>query len=436
MTDETARDTPDTRSENRDPAESARSRRKLNGLNFFAADVGDGIGPFLGIYLISLGGWREASIGLVLFVLNISTVLAQAPAGWMIDRTPHKRRLIMGAAIVIAAAVLVIPLHPTFAIVMLCSGLVGAAAAIIPPATAAITLGIFGPPGFTRQMGSNQAFNHAGNVFAALAIGLVSFFFWPPALFPLTALLATGTAITVMLIRQSAINDVLACGGPDSGSAAQMADGEAASFRAGRHAILGNRPLLVFFLCIGLFHLANASMLPLAGQMLSLGGQKDAATLYMSGCVIVAQLVMIGVAILVGLRADRWGRKVFLLAGFAVLPLRGILFGHANGPFDVLAIQTLDGVGAGIYSVVAVLIVADLTRGTGHFNLAQGWMMTVQGFGASFGNYFGEWLAGASGYSVAFHTLTVIALAALLIVWIAVPETMPGRLEEVALSGA
>jgi MFS family permease len=175
-------------------------------------------------------------------------------------------------------------------------------------------------------------------------------------------------------------------------------------------------------------------MLPLAGPKLALG-QKEFATLFLAGCVIVAQLVMIVVAALVGLRADRWGRKLFLLAGFGVLPIRGLLFAVAQDPELVLAIQILDGVGAGIYSVILFLVVADVTRGTGTFNLAQGVVITVQGLGAAFGSLLGEDLAGAFGYTLAFSVASGIGLAAFLMVLLVMPETRLKDLEASAAAG-
>jgi MFS family permease len=168
-------------------------------------------------------------------------------------------------------------------------------------------------------------------------------------------------------------------------------------------------------------------MLPLAGQKLALG-DKQFATLFLAGCVIIAQLVMIGVAALVGLRADRWGRKAFLLVGFGVLPIRGLLFTLVDDPELVLAVQVLDGVGAGIYSVILFLVVADVTRGTGTFNLAQGVVITIQGVGAAFGSLLGEDLAGAFGYHVAFVSQSGLALVAFLVLLLAMPETRPKEL--------
>lgn len=76
------------------------------------------------------------------------------------------------------------------------------------------------------------------------------------------------------------------------------------------------RALLVFAACCALFHLANAAMLPLVSQKLS-QVNLHLATPLTSACIVAAQLVMVPMALLVGAKAEQWGRKPFLLAGFS-----------------------------------------------------------------------------------------------------------------------
>ena len=127
----------------------------------------------------------------------------------------------------------------------------------------------------------------------------------------------------------------------------------------------------MFSASVVLFHFANAAMLPLAGQKLSHGHDRGAAG-YMSACIIAAQLVMVPVALLASRLAVSWGRRPVFLIGFAVLPVRGVLYTMTSSPYALVAIQLLDGIGAGIFGVVGTLVIADLTRGTGRFNLMQG----------------------------------------------------------------
>jgi MFS family permease len=151
---------------------------------------------------------------------------------------------------------------------------------------------------------------------------------------------------------------------------------------AGWRAILECRPLAVYAVCTMLFHFANAPLLPLVGQKLALAN-KDLATAMMSSCIIAAQLVMLPIALFAGRKADSWGRKPIVLMGFAILPCRAVLYTLSNHSAWLIAVQLLDGVGAGILGALTPLVVADLMRGTGCYNLSLGAVASTQGIGAS-----------------------------------------------------
>jgi len=186
--------------------------------------------------------------------------------------------------------------------------------------------------------------------------------------------------------------------------------------------LLERRPLLMFTAAISLFHFANAAMLPLLGEKLALGN-RGTETLFMAGCITMAQIVMVPVALLVGHKADVWGRKPIFLVGFAVLPLRGVLYTLIQNPYALVSIQVLDGVGAAIFGALFFIVVADLTKGSGRYNLAQGGASAAWGLGAALSNFIAGFIVDTAGYSAAFLFLATIALIALVLFWIAVPET-------------
>ncbi len=134
---------------------------------------------------------------------------------------------------------------------------------------------------------------------------------------------------------------------------------------------------------------------------------------------------MVPMAIVAGRKADVWGRKPLLLAGFAALPIRGVLYTITTDPTSLVAVQALDGVGAGLFGVLFPVIVADLTRGSGRYNLALGAAGAAWGFGAAMSNAVGGMVAHWFGFDAAFLSLAVIAVAAFLVLWLAVPETAP-----------
>jgi MFS family permease len=173
-----------------------------------------------------------------------------------------------------------------------------------------------------------------------------------------------------------------------------------------------------------LFHLANAAMLPLVGQKLALQDNRLGMT-FIAACIVAAQMVMVPMAMLVGARADQWGRKPLFLAGFLILPLRGCLYTVSDNQFWLLAVQTLDGVGAGIFGAIFPIIVADLMRGTGRFNVAQGAILTAQGIGAALSTTLAGIVVVHAGYSAAFLTLAGVAILGALVFFFGMPETNP-----------
>lgn len=394
----------------------ASHHRALDWLNFFLADVRDGLGPYLAIYLLAVHQWQPANIGLLMSLAGIVALLAQTPAGALIDRTPAKRAVLVIAALLVTGSCLLLPLISSFAWVALTQTLSALAGSVFAPAIAAISLGITGPKAFTQRVGRNETFNHAGNACSALLAGGLAYLFGPVVVFYLMAVMTVASIVAVARVPAAAIDHQLARGlahGPSG-------DDHPAGFKL----LLHNRTLLVFAVCCALFHLANAAMLPLVSQKLS---QVDLrlATPLTSACIVAAQLVMVPMALLVGAKAEHWGRKPFLLAGFLILPLRGALYVVSDNPFWLVGVQLLDGVGAGIFGALFPVVVKDLTDGTGRFNVSLGALAAVFGLGAALSPGIAGLVLQAAGYDAAFLTLAAIALAAFVLVLVALPETQP-----------
>ncbi|GEO36588.1 MFS family permease [Skermanella aerolata] len=391
--------------------------RSLDGLNFFLADVRDGLGPYLAIYLLTVQHWDEASIGVVMSVAGIAGIVAQMPAGALVDATRFKRGVIVVAALVVTLGSLTLPFLSSFTLVALMQSLTGAAGAVFQPAVAAVTLGVVGPKVLARRIGRNESFNHAGNATAAALAGGAAYMFGPIAVFWLMTAMAVASVIAILTIPDRAIDHDLARGlvhGADNG----------ADQPSGLKAILACRPLVIFGVCVTLFHFANAAMLPLVGQKLALQ-DKNLGTTLMSACIVAAQVVMVPVALIVGAKADSWGRKPLFLTGFAILPIRGFLYTLSDNPYWLVGVQLLDGIGAGIFGALFPLVVADLTRGTGRFNISQGAVGTMQGIGAALSTGVAGVVVVNAGYDAAFLTLAAAAGLGLMLFLFAMPETRP-----------
>jgi MFS family permease len=389
-----------------------RSQKPLDWLNFFLADVKDGLGPFLAIYLLSSRHWDPGEIGVVMMIAGVATVAARAPLGALIDWTRWKRALIVIAAITVAVGAVAMSLFPNFWVVAAAQAVIGSADAVFPAAVGAISLGIVGPELFTRRVGRNEAFNHAGNAFTAITAGVAGWLLAPRAVLWLVAALAATSILAVLAIKSRWIDHDLARGS-DKGR-----DGQPSGLRV----IFECKPLLIFTASITLFHFANAAMLPLLGEKLA-QSNKGVGTLFMAACIITAQIVMVPMAILVGHKADAWGRKPIFLAGFAVLPMRGVLYTLTQNPYALVSIQVLDGIGAGIFGALFFIVIADLTQGTGRYNLAQGAASASWGLGAALSNSIAGSIVDKAGFSAAFGFLAGCGFAAFLLLWIAMPET-------------
>jgi MFS family permease len=211
--------------------------------------------------------------------------------------------------------------------------------------------------------------------------------------------------------------------------------GEAHPQPSGFAALLRCRRLLIFGAAMVAFHLANAAMLPLVGQVLALQN-KDVGTALMSACVVAAQLVMVPAAYLAGAKADSWGRKRIFLIGFAFLTARGFLYTLSDNPYWLVGVQVLDGVGAGIFGALFPLVVQDLTHGTGRFNVSLGALTSAWGVGAAVSNILAGWIVVVAGYRAAFIALGIIAAAGLALYAVAMPETGPKATPKIGLPQA
>jgi predicted MFS family arabinose efflux permease len=385
--------------------------RGLDWLNFFLADVQTGVGPFLAIYLAK-SGWNEQAVGIALTVGGIAGIVAQTPAGALVDRAHPKRALIAIGVIALALGALLIAVLPKLWPVMLAQTLIGGSSSIFIPAICAVSLGIVGHARFDRRQGRNQTFNSAGNVVAALSMGLIAYFLSDRGIFFFVIAFAIPTLIALRMIDPKNIDYDLARGAEDHPQA-----GAASVF-----SLLKDRPLVIFLICAVMFHFANAAMLPLLGEKLAKGHGR-ASMMFMSACVVTTQLIIALIASWSGRKAGEWGRKPLLLIAFAVLPVRGLLYTFTDNATSLIAIQILDGVGAGIFGVVSVLVIADLTKGSGRFNLALGAITTAVGIGASLSQGIAGSLVHHWGYRVGFLFLAAVAFTALVALYVLMPET-------------
>lgn len=388
--------------------------RSLDAVNFLLADVRGALGPYLNVFLVTRQHWSQSEVGLVTTIGGLLGLAVQTPIGAAIDETHAKRGAIVLALAVLAVGAIVIFALPTFWPVAIANTLMAVVGDVFGPAVAALTLGLYARKQLARRMGRNSAYDHAGNVAIAVAAGAVGYAYSQRAVFLLVPVFTVFAGLAVVSIPAAAI---------DYDRARDLREGPDAAGAAASYGILfKSRPLVIFGLCVMLFHLGNAALLPLVGQKLAAAHPKE-ATAMMSACIVAAQLVMLPIALLVGRTADTWGRKPLFLMGFAILPIRAALYTFSDNSAWLIGVQVLDGVGAGIFGALTPLVIADIMRGTGRYNLAQGAIATIQGIGASLSGLAAGVIVDHFGYSAAFLTAGGAALVALIIFALRMPET-------------
>ena len=392
-----------TNDPHRDGGLAPRTRKALEALNFFMADMQAGIGPFLGVFLLA-HGWRSGLIGTVMTIGGVAGMIMTAPAGALVDATSHKRAFVIIPGICVVLASAIVLLSQEFWLVALSQVATAIAGAAIGPAVAGITLGLVRQAGFNRQIGRNQAFNHAGNVVGAGLSGLLGWMFGFAAVFWLAAAFGVLSIVSVSMIPARSIDDRAARGL----EAAAKRDGKARGFRV----LLASRPLLILAAALALFHLGNGAMLPLYGLAVVAAKQADAAS-FVAITIVVAQTVMIGASIVAMRMAEKSGYWLVLLISFVALPIRAMIAAGFISHWGVYPVQMLDGIGAGLQSVAVPGLVARLLSGTGRVNVGQGAVMTVQGLGASSSPALGGWIAQSLGYSAMFLILGSFALGSI-----------------------
>jgi MFS family permease len=400
------------------PSPSGASLRGLDGVNLLIAGALSGFGPYVAAFLAEQN-WTQQSIGVVLTAGGFAGLLSQLPGGAMLDAIRSKRTAVGLGAGMVAAGALVIALWPSFPLVLAALVLQGITGGFLGLAIVAISLGLVGNAALAERLGRNQRFASIGGVVAAGLMGLVAYFLSFRAIFFVAAALVLPLLVALARIRPADIHFGRASCVPDH-------HGQSRPPRVRLRSLWKNRGLLIFAGCIFLFQMANASMLPLAGEALAYSKQA-LSSLIVSALIVVPQAVVAIMAPWTGRRANTWGRRPLLLIGFAALPVRALIFAWTTDPIILIVAQLLDGLSATMLGVLTALIVADLTAGSGRFNLTQGFVGTISGIGASLSTTLSGLLAGSLGRAAGFLGIAAVAVAAALLLWLLMPETKPSN---------
>jgi predicted MFS family arabinose efflux permease len=399
----------------RPAVESPQSRRGLDWLVFFVADIQTGFGPFVAVFLTTQK-WTQVDIGLVLTISGLVSLSGQLPLGAVVDAARSVRAMAALSLVGIGVSAIAFAAWPLFPVVLASRLLHAVASCTLGLALVSISLGLVGETRMSVRLGRNAAFASAGTGIAAGIMGATGYYVSSTAVFFLAGAMVLPALFSLSRIRPTEI-------GPASDAARGMPTTPAA-LAEGLAELVRNRRLVVFALCVVLFHLANAAMLPLAASMVTLRSSQ-AATIMVAAAIVVPQFTVTLLSPWIGRWAERWGRRPLLMLGFGALVVRGFLFGATNDPQLLTLFQVLDGVSAAVLGVLVPLTIVDLTRGHGHFNLTQGAVGTAMGIGAATSTTLTGYVSDNFGSHAAFNMLAMLAAVGFIIIVLAMAETKP-----------
>jgi MFS family permease len=375
-----------------------------------------GFGPYVAVYLADQK-WTQETIGFVLSASAFAGLLTQVPGGELLDTIHSKRAIVALGVLVVALSAMIIAFQPTLPLVLIGLTLQGITGGILGPAIAAISLGVVGHSALPERLGRNQRFAATGSLTAAALMGVIGYAFSYRAIFLLAVALTLPLFVALAQIHAADIHFGRSCGAPHHHT-------PDLPVRAERTTLWMSPGLVVLGACLFLFQLANASVLPLVGEALIYQGDSH-SLLILSALIVLPQILVAAMAPWVGRQAKNWGRRPLLLIGLGALPIRALLFMLITDPPLLLLFQLLDGISGAVIGVLTALIVADLTNGTGRFNLSQGLVGTASGIGASLSTAVFGLIAASFGHTVVFLSIALVALLAVLIAAFAMPETRP-----------
>jgi MFS family permease len=296
--------------------------RGLDWFNLFVANIQTGFGPFIAVYLSSQS-WTQTAIGLALSIGTVSSMASQVPAGALVDVMPNKTRVAAFSVLVFTASALMFAIHPIPLFVYLAEILHGVSSCTLGPAIAAMSLVLAGRFAMGLRLGRNARYAAVGNGVGAALMGACGQYLSERSVFYLTAVLTLPALIALLPLRRIAV--------------ARRDPRPPEERRVGFFRVLADRRLLIFCGCAMLFTFGNAPMLMLMSGTLTARGSNP--SLLIGACIVLPQIIVALASPTVGRVAERRGRRLVLMIGFTMLPLRGVFFAMTANPVLLVALQ-------------------------------------------------------------------------------------------------
>eukprot|EP00533_Pseudo-nitzschia_delicatissima_P013299 CAMPEP_0197273348 /NCGR_PEP_ID=MMETSP1432-20130617/11157_1 /TAXON_ID=44447 /ORGANISM="Pseudo-nitzschia delicatissima, Strain UNC1205" /LENGTH=326 /DNA_ID=CAMNT_0042738999 /DNA_START=32 /DNA_END=1012 /DNA_ORIENTATION=+ len=192
-----------------------------------------------------------------------------------------------------------------------------------------------------------------------------------------------------------------------------------------------------FVLCLTgfFFHFANANVLLVLGELMGGDDGEDGAPSrsaipLIGGAIVTAQLMMAIATWVAGrLTQQGVGRKPLFMAGIVTLPLRCalIIYWKDAGNTKLLLTQILDGLEGGLMGLIHPFLVADITFGTGRFNVVMGLTASCFGLGGTLSNYIGQHIVENFGHVASLTGSLLLSIIPIVVFGCFMPETLGDR---------
>jgi len=390
----------------------------MDWLNLLLACMGSAYGAFIPVYLTSQA-WTQTYIGAVLTVGMVASMASQVPAGLLVDALGRRRRLVLyWAAAATGVVPVVLAFMPRHLPVLMAMTAQAVAGSVLSPAIAATSLALVGRGGLGERAGRNGRYGSIGAGLGAAVMGASGYFGSLRLAFVVAALLTVPALLAIRAI------------GPDVGEPTVADVRQPGLVRPFR--LLRDPRLLIYAGCVALFQVASIAVIQLSAVDVTarLGAR---GALVIAAFVIVPQVVVAAISPWIGREAERIGHRPALLAGYATVPLRGVLFATIGNPYWLVPVQVLEGLGGATFGVMLPLVAADLTQGKGNFTLCLSLLGLAGGAGTAISTALAGWCSDRFGRTAAFWVLAVAGMAAVALVAAAMPETRrppkaePGR---------
>jgi MFS family permease len=401
----------------RRPTTAKKPDRGLDFLNLLVSAMGTAYGAYIAVYLTAMA-WTQTRIGLVLTVATITSMAVQIPAGMLVDAIgPRRRRLLAAAVVVIGVTPLVLAAIPRELPVITIMALQAAAGTTMGPLIAAVSLAVAGRPGLGERLGRNARYGSIGAGLGAAVMGASSTWVGPHAVFFIAAAMMAPALFAVTRISADAEEE--------TADAAAMPKDQTPPFLA-PFALLRDRRILVFGLCLALYQLSSIAVMQLAAVETTARVGHNSG-LVIAAFVIIPQVVVALIAPAVGRAAEQRGRRFVLLWSFATVPIRGALFALIRNPYFLIPVQTLEGAGGAAFGVMMPLIAADLTRRSKRYNLCLALFSLASTAGAAVSTVMAGFVADRYGRVAGFWALAAAGLLAFALVAAAFGDTRAGK---------